>query len=55
MVHEIGDIIVPNVYFSHDTALEKQEVTKENRDSFVKNPRFFETLTEQKDYYVEDF
>ncbi len=48
-------MIVPNVFLSHDGSLDKKEITKENRDTLPKNPRFIETFIEQKDYYVEDF
>lgn len=55
MVHEIGDVIVPNVFLPYDTSLSNTEITKENRDRLIRDPRFLETLAEQKDYYVEDF
>lgn len=54
-MHEIGDVIVPNVFFSYAHDLADREVTEENRDTLIENPRFLETLHEQKDYYVEDF
>ena len=55
MVHEIGDVIVPNVFLPYDTSLSHAEITKENRDTLVRNPRFLDTFSEQKDYYVEDY
>lgn len=55
MVHEIGDVIVPNVFLPYEDSLEKREITKENRDTLLRDPRFLATFSEQKDYYVEDF
>lgn len=55
VVHEIGDVIVPNVFLSYDKSLDEEEITKENRDTIPQNPRFLEIFDEQKDYYVEDF
>ena len=54
-IHEVGDVIVPNVFFSYNRSLPDIEVTETNRDRLIENPRFLESLTEQKDYYVEDF
>ena len=54
-MHEMGDVIVPNVFLSYDSTLEKVEITKANRDTLIKNPRFLTTFDEQKDYYVEDY
>ena len=55
MMHEIGDVVVPNVFLSYEKSLDKTEITKENRDTLINNPRFLEAFVEQKDYYVEDF
>lgn len=55
VMHEIGDVIVPNVFLSYDASLKDREITKENRDTLAENPRFLEVFDEQKDYYVEDF
>lgn len=55
VMHEIGDVIVPNVFLSYDALLKDREITKENRDTLAENPRFLEVFDEQKDYYVEDF
>ena len=55
VVHEIGDIIVPNVFIPYDQHLEETMITRDNRDTFGKNARFLEIFDEQKDYYVEDF
>ncbi|GAB0174639.1 MAG: hypothetical protein HHAS10_05180 [Candidatus Altimarinota bacterium] len=55
MIHEVGDIIVPNVFLGYSKALEKADVHKENRDSFIEEKSFIENFSEQKDYYVEDF
>lgn len=55
MVHEIGDVIVPNVFFSYDPRLKSAELDEQNRDTFIENPKFLTSFLEQKDYYVEDF
>lgn len=55
VMHEIGDVIVPNVFLSYSESLKDREITKENRDTLAENPRFLEVFDEQKDYYVEDF
>ena len=55
MVHEIWDVIVPNVFLPYEKTLSNTDITKANRDTLIRDPRFLETLTEQKDYYVEDF
>lgn len=55
MVHEVGDVVVPNVFFSYDPTLKSAELGEDNRDAFIENPKFLTTFLEQKDYYVEDF
>lgn len=55
MVHEVGDVVVPNVFFSYDPTLKSADLDEENRDAFIENPKFLTTFLEQKDYYVEDF
>lgn len=53
--HEIGDIILPNIFFEYDKTLDEKQVTEENRDSFISHPQFLEIFEKQKDYYIEDF
>jgi hypothetical protein len=55
LIHEVGDVIVPNVFLEYQKKLEEVEIGKENRDSFVGKQFFVENFSEQKDYYVEDF
>lgn len=55
MIHEVGDIVVPNVFLWYSSRLEKTDVNKDNRDSFIEKKLFIENFSEQKDYYVEDF
>jgi hypothetical protein len=55
MMHEVGDVIVPNVFLPYEKSLAEIQITKDNRDALIRNPRFLETFREQKDYYVEDF
>lgn len=53
--HEIGDIILPNVFLSYNKALNTTVVTEKNRDLLMGKAHFFEIFTEQKDYYVENY
>lgn len=53
--HEVGDIILPNVFFRFNDEILDVEVTKENADILCQKPTFLEIFDEQKDYYVEDF
>lgn len=53
--HEIGDIILPNVFLKYNSEIETTEITTENRDSLIGNAQFLEIFDEQKDYYVEDY
>lgn len=55
LVHETWDVVVPNVFFSYDLALDTLEVTGANRDTLIDVPVFLTHLEEQKDYYVEDY
>lgn len=55
MIHEIGDVILPNVFFWYSSLLEKNDINKENRENFISKQVFIENFQEQKDYYVEDF
>lgn len=54
-IHEVGDILVPNVFFTYDPVIERTEVTEENHDRLMGTPRFLTHLEEQKDYLVEDY
>ncbi len=54
-IHEVGDVIVPNVFFKYSPKLETTTIDKDNREWFIEETRFLETIWEQKDYYVEDF
>ena len=54
-IHEIGDVILPNVFFAFDPRITEIEIGADNRDDFLLEPRFLETFREQKDYYVEDY
>lgn len=53
--HEIGDVILPNIFFEFNKKLVEIELDATNRDAIIKNPQFLEIFEEQKDYYVEDF
>lgn len=53
--HEIGDVILPSVFFDFNPAILETEINKENQDKFITNPKFLEIFDEHKDYFVEYF
>lgn len=53
--HEIGDIILPNVFLHFNKKILETELNNENRDSLMGEAKFLEIFDEQKDYFVEDF
>ncbi|MBC7503749.1 hypothetical protein H7169_02160 [Candidatus Gracilibacteria bacterium] len=53
MMHEIGDVILPNVFIPY--APQKETDTTENEITSISGARFLEIYDEQKDYYVEDY
>lgn len=53
--HEIGDVILPNAFFSFDKNIVETEIDENNRDNFLGDAKFLEIFSEQKDYFVEDF
>ncbi len=55
VVHEIGDVILPNVLLSYNSDIATVDITTENRDALLGKARFLEIYPEQKDYYIEDF
>ncbi len=55
MDHELGDIILPNVFLSYNPLIAMSEITAENRDQLLGKAQFLEFYEEQKDYYVENF
>jgi hypothetical protein len=54
-IHEIGDVVLPNVFMRYDERVGKSDLDAENRDKFLGEARFLEIYREQKDYYVEDY
>jgi len=53
--HEIGDVILPNVFFECSPDIQTTEIDATNRDSFCGKPVFLEIFEDQRDYYVENF
>jgi hypothetical protein len=51
----LGDIVLPNAFFTLDPALAGAEVTKDNRDAFAKDPVFLENYETQGDYDFGEF
>ena len=52
MMHEIGDVILPNVFIPY---VSQNETNEETGISGISEARFLEIYNEQKDYYVEDY
>ncbi len=53
MMHEIGDVILPNVFIPYAEPVETN--TEEDQITGITGARFLEIYNEQKDYYVEDY
>jgi hypothetical protein len=53
MMHEIGDVILPNVFIPY-TQSEAQDI-EDDAITAISGARFLEIYDEQKDYYVEDY
>ena len=53
MMHEIGDVILPNVFIPYAQQIETD--TEEDEITGISGARFLEIYDEQKDYYVEDY
>ncbi len=53
--HEVGDIVLPNVFLPYDQAIESASFTKENRDAFMTDPLFLSHYDEQNDIDFETF
>jgi hypothetical protein len=52
MMHEIGDVILPNVFIPYT---QQNETDTEDGITGISGARFLEIYNEQKDYYVEDY
>lgn len=55
MMHEIGDVILPNVFIPYVAKIEQDEPDTENDIVGITGAKFLEIYNEQKDYYVEDY
>lgn len=55
MIHEIGDIILPNVFLSYDPKIATLDTAKIDTSLLNITSRFLTQYSEQKDYYVEDY
>lgn len=53
--HEIGDVILPNVFLNFSPKILSENVDKNNRDHLMGGAKFLEIFDEHKDYYVENF
>ncbi len=55
MMHEIWDVILPNVFVPYIAKSESTLPSKEDDSTWILGAKFLEIYNEQKDYYVEDF
>ncbi len=53
--HRIGDVVVPNVFFSYNPAIETTLITRENRDALVGSALFLEDYEKQGDFLLKDY
>lgn len=51
----VGDIVLPNVFFEYNEALNEHELDEANRDTFLKKVLFIEHYDNQNDYDFETF
>lgn len=50
-----GDVVMSNVFFRRDPALDEHELTEENRDIFMRDTLFVSQYDKQDDYDFESF
>ena len=55
MMHEIGDVILPNVFMSYAPEVAQIDPDSDEIHTPDIGARFLEIYNEQKDYYVEDY
>lgn len=55
MLHEIGDVILPNVFIPYVAKIANQDSQTEDDIVWITGAKFLEIYNEQKDYYVEDY
>lgn len=53
--HEIGDIIMPNVFLAYDHEIDTVDFNTTNRDNFLHDPLFLHHYEEQSDLDFETF
>ncbi len=53
--HEVGDIVMPNVFLAYDNEIDEVEFDKSNRDNFLHDPLFLKHYEEQSDLNFETF
>lgn len=53
--HELGDIIMPNVFLAYDHEIDSVEFNRTNRDAFLHDPLFLHHYEEQSDLNFETF
>lgn len=55
MDHEVGDIVLPNIFFSFSEKVLEEDTDSVNRDHLIGKAKFLEIFDEYKDYFVEDY
>jgi hypothetical protein len=55
MMHEIGDVIMPNVFMSYNPQVASLDPDSEEVNLPDISAKFLDIYQEQKDYYVEDY
>jgi hypothetical protein len=53
--HEIGDIVMPNVFLRYSHEIDEVEFTRNNRDEYLSDPLFLHHFEEQSDLDFETF
>lgn len=53
--HELGDIVMPNVFLAYDHEIDAVEFDETNRDDFLHDPLFLKHYEEQSDLNFETF
>lgn len=53
--HQIGDVVLPNVFLHYNHEIDGVEFTRTNRDEFLEDPLFLHHFDEQADLDFEHF
>lgn len=53
--HELGDIVMPNVFLAYNHEIDTVEFSRTNRDNFLHDPLFLQHYEEQSDLNFDSF